>query len=537
MGGWKAVEIQLGRYWKFFVFVLSLCYSFNHIFWGFDFIDTFYWINLCEHYQSSPMVSGSLVLGSLWSEVFGNALISYRLLAWVLGVLAVFLPYLILIPKKLWTTNLYYLSLAIILSRNPIFGADVVTVFVISISLIFAIKFYQTHKICWLLLFGLSSSYAVFVRFPNILLFFVFIFCLLFIESVYEKFNSKIYWRSFLRATVIYIFIYFGGFILFSSLLHNGISDYLDNICLSIVSTLTSNSQHSFRDMIYPIPAESLNLIMYIGVLFLIEFIVKFCYFNKIAQIYKVLLFSFALALFTFFIRLEVMTSFYDHNLKVLFSAIFYYLILKFVYIKVSKQEYSKLIYYLLVVSITSISIMGSNTGFLKLSATLMCFFPMLLTELEVFVKSKVYVIPFLLVFLIFVVLSFEDRKMHELTKQIESINKLRYIHTTPAKVNFIEDVMDEFQKIKDPDNVLFFGPNSHLFYYLTNIKPLYNYSFSMDGNDIDEVAKIEKLIKNRFLIIFYLNSKEENSKLENMLLDGYYIVQKKEGYKIFITK
>ena len=158
--------------WSFFIF--ALIYSLSHVFFGLDFTDTFFWLNMLDDYSKYPMVSGTLYIGKIIGNLLHDNLLTFRLLTWIFGLFAFIIPFIFLIPEKIKYLN--FLSLSIILIRNPIFGVDITTLFFASIISTSIIWNYNNNKISIEIFNSIIISFLIFVRFPNIIVVFLYIF-------------------------------------------------------------------------------------------------------------------------------------------------------------------------------------------------------------------------------------------------------------------------------------------------------------------------------------------------------------------------
>ena len=72
--------------------------------------------------------------------------------------------------------------------------------------------------------------------------------------------------------------------------------------------------------------------------------------------------------------------------------------------------------------------------------------------------------------------------------------------------IEFIKNVLKEFKEFeKDKKSVLFYGRVSHIFYYLTNTRPVNQFSFWMLPESIKETKKAEHIIVSNRPVIFFI--------------------------------
>jgi hypothetical protein len=530
---------------KIIVFILVIFYSFNRLFWGCDFTDTFYWINLFSHYRFDATREGTSIIGYFWASLFGDSLLSVRILAWLIGTLAFFLAYFLLIKKDLWIKKLDYLSFALVLLPFTKFSADVVTLLIISISLIFAIKYFYTHKLPYVFCLGASCSAAFFVRFPNVLLFLVAFCSLLIIESYFYTVKNKEFWERTAGVLLLFSFVYLVFFVVFSMLLNGSVKNLFSEMHASL-ATASLDKTHTLPRMIKYIWRDFNKLFIYIGALFLFDLSLQI-YRKSLAKYLKRIVFLISYCLFVFFMCSVIIFSPYHWNLKLFLSATMLFIILKT--LLRSKEMDKNVILSLLIVAFAMVAPMGSNTGLLKACHVLICFLPFLLVEFKVDQNliDRNYLKPFIFLFIGLVIIAYtkpyEDEWISKLTTTVESEKRLKYIRTTPARAKYIQDVINKYSELSGNKKVMFFGKMNHIFYYLTHEKPLYEHSFWMLPNDKREVFNAEQAIKEFHPVVFYLpqypqegssKADEERTNFEEMLIKLGYKEEPKKDFKVY---
>jgi hypothetical protein len=193
---------------------------------------------------------------------------------------------------------------------------------------------------------------------------------------------------------------------------------------------------------------------------------------------------------------------------------------------------------------------MGSTTGLLKLSPFLIAFLPVILaSNKSEFIKNSNlrYLFGIILVVVIYtkMMIVYEDSKITNLKYELKT-EKINHIKTTKGNVEFIADVLKEFKEINnDNKSVLFFGKVSHIFYYLTKTKPLYQNSFWMSPYSIAEINIVEHIIfsKRPFVIFIptypensaqYFNTRNTYTPFETMLIKNGYKAITKNSFIIY---
>jgi|GEM_PF-4257589 len=531
---------------KILFLFLSLAYSLNFIFWGFDFTDSFYYLTKLSEYDRYPMVSGSLFLGFLWTELFGNSLISVRLFAWICGILAIILPFVTLLPRKQWMDKIYFLVLAIVF-MGPFFingyNPDIPTLLINSLSIIFLFKYGESQQLKYIFLLGVTSAISVFLRFPNILMFpAVSAFICLF-EYLFYKSGCK---KSFLQKSLgilLFVTVFIIVLCIIAHIFCGSVENYFLQLKGSIKSTGENSASHTAQPMLKSIMKDFNKIIMYLGVIILFYYI--FNIYNKVKNyVLKTVVLFLIYFLFFQFVSSEIIGYSYYWELKKFFSAILVFIAIVACIKNMENSSFIKLFGNLFIIALAFIGTLGSNTGLLKFSPLLLCFLPFLLSETKMNFLKNIYLIPLILMLVFFVVREytypFEDEKITKLTSVVSAQPKLKYIRTTPLRAHFVEDVMEEYSKIENEKNVIFFGLHSHIFYYLSEIKPLHGSLFRTSPSDNRQINKIKNQISETHPVLFLFHDYPEayritdQTPLEDMLIDNGYHLLQKTYFKIY---
>ena len=535
---------------NYLLLLIALLYSLIFIFFGIDFTDTFFYINMCKDYASSPMLILTSLIGNGWMSLFGDSLVSVRFLNWAILILTVLLPFFILVPAKFWRENLKYVTISIILItilNDNVFGGDVCTLFFLATSASFIIKYYRTSKIIHLLLFGLSSSLLILARFPNILILpaSVVLFGIIEYSKNYQNHKKGNILIIYFKKISIYFGVSIGIYCLIVFFIYGSLSVFVSKLSLSI---LNIDESHSIVAILKGYVRDFVKLIQYVGVCFLIVIVLKNnLKFNSLIQrILTFLIFVF----FILFLKVEIGLIKYNWNISLLFSAIVCSVLIYNSILYIQNKEYEKLVFISIVFVLAIIPVLGSNTGLLKFSYFLIAFLPVILASNEdvVYIKSQLsylYLIFFLFTIYTKMMIVYEDSKITDLKYEFKTV-KLEHIKTTKSNVQFVEDVLREYyDSEKENKAILFYGKVSHLFYYLTNAKPLYQNSFWMPPYSVEEVKKAEQIIVNKRPDVFfipsypeisieYFNTRKSLSPFEEMLLENGYTGSVEVGFIVY---
>lgn len=535
---------------NYLILLISLAYSLVFIFYGIDFTDTFYYINLSKDYTSSPMIIFTLLIGKGWMSLFGDSLISFRVLNWAILILTIFLPFIMLIPSNYRRENLNYLSISIILVtilNDNVFGGDVCTLFFLALSISLLIKFLQANKLIHLLLYGLTSSLLILARFPNILILpaSAVIFGIIEYSKNYQKLQKVKSLLSYFKKISIYFSVCIILYILIIMIVYGSVSEFTSKLSFSIGNV---DESHAIIPMFRVYVRDFIKLFQYTGVCVLIFLIVN----NKLnfnGLIQRIFRFS-AVIFLALFLKVEIGIMKYNWNMSLFYSAIVCSILIYYSVLYVQNKEYNKLILISIVLIFSIIPVLGSNTGLLKLSYFSIAFLPTLLASNRTDFNSNsrlnyLFAVFFLFTFYTKMMVVYEDSKIASLRYELKT-EKLGHVKTTKANVQFIEDVLEAFKGVEENNkSVLFYGKVSHVFYYLTDTKPLYQNSFWMPPYDIKEVKKAEQIIISKRPTVFfvpsypefsvqYFNDRKTISTFETMLVENGYNAFAKDSFIIY---
>lgn len=505
---------------------------------------------MCGDFTSSPMLTLTLLIGKGWMSIFGDSLISYRVLNWMLWILSALLPYFILVPSDLRIRNLKFVSLSLILTavlNFNMYGGDVSTLFFLTLSASFIIKYYYTNKVIHLLIFGICSSLLILVRFPNILMVLAFIVVLGIMEysKNYPKLPGGRIVLSFVKKISVYFVVCIACYLLIIRIIYGSLSEFTSKLTLSILNT---DESHTIITMVKVYLKHFVKLFQYVGVCFLLFIIIN----NKLnfSLLIQRILTILALLFFILFLKVEIGIGGYNVNISLFYSAIICSILILNSIFHFHKQENDKLVFISIILILAIIPVLGSTTGLFRYAPFLISFLPVILVSNQSVFQEKPDLRYLFVIFILFTVYTkmmfvYEDSNITNLKYEFKT-EKLKHIRTTRANVEYIDDVLKVFEGFeKDKKTVLFYGKVSHVFYYLTDTKPLCQVSFWMPPYDLNEVKKVEQtVISNRPVVIFVpsypeisaQNFKNRNSisPFEEMLIENGYYASAKNSFIIY---
>ena len=161
------------RWGAWALLLCALLFSLRYVFEGLgNVMDPLYWMHKYAHAEGGWMASGTIVIGHMLVSIFGEQLMPLRLVGWLCVVVAIVLPYCMLLDSKQRKTNILWLVIALMLMNYGAFqefSPGTLTVLCLSSLWCVFIRFQRTKKRVWLIILGLLTGVSVVIRFPNIL--------------------------------------------------------------------------------------------------------------------------------------------------------------------------------------------------------------------------------------------------------------------------------------------------------------------------------------------------------------------------------
>lgn len=153
--------------------IASLLWTLWFVFAGFgNHMDPAYWLYKYRHLDGGWMSAATILFGHLCVRLFGEQLLPLRLVGWVLTVLAIALPYGLLLTPRQRRQHLHWLALAYFMMGYGAFqelSPGTLTVFLLSLLAVAAIRYLRQARIPTAIALGLLLALAIAARFPNIL--------------------------------------------------------------------------------------------------------------------------------------------------------------------------------------------------------------------------------------------------------------------------------------------------------------------------------------------------------------------------------
>ena len=522
-------KIYQNNYFWILLVITTIAYPFYFIQYGIDFTDTFFHFNNVEQYKFegtfvSSMTFLSTYIMHIWSSLFGNTIISYRVLNMLLSVSILFLPLLYfkkLLNAKYFLIYVFAASISYVAILKSNIGYDSISDFFIINATFSFVLFLNSYRKAYLILVSFFFALATASRLPDILILPLIVF-ILFLLSLF-KVKS---WSQFFINTTLFLLASCLFYILVVYLFFGSLEVYFESY-----NNKNLNSTYSIFSLVlkYYFSAVSTLKILFFLVIFIILYKIPVAN-QKGMKLKNSLL---VLALFSYYLIVNFKNPHF-YSLSWSFSAVL--VIISFLIItdkNVTKKDKILLLFFALV---SIIPAMGSNMGLLK--AIPMSLIPFIL----VFYKVRLLHIinKILLVIVCFSLVerfnnTYDDKPFNELNYSFNN-KLLKGIKSSKSRTEGINEVELKIQSILDDENnhVEFFGMNSHVYNAISGISSEVSYSFERSFNNEKEILLYENYLNNNKTknIYFIVNNKFINAKGEEFESSKFLSLMNKFNYK-----
>lgn len=485
--------------------VLGLIYFFSKIFFGLDFTDSFYHLNVAldspsENYPSTFFLSSYIIKGA--SLFAGKKIIIYRVFNAIIILLSIVIP-LISLKRKPSKNDLILISIILILIsplNANILGYDTFSLFFLSLVFSLLILYRRKPTGRKLLLLSLACVLAIFIRLPNLILIPL---ISLSIFLVHHKSVSSLRLKQPILFVALSIIFIISGYLL----QYPGLEGLFD----------WNNDYHNPVELFKNYGIDAIYVIIYLGVLFLfLQFYKRIK--NRNDKVYIILLIL-AFSLFLFFgVGYEK------------FSRTYILFLIALTILVVGRQiDYKKELFgktnfhlsvYLLFLSVLAF---GSNTGLIK-SALIIVLIPAVF-YIRV-IRDRIFY-TMLLLPLIFFSISinlkniYEDLPLWYLDKELDE--ELAWVRTSEIRKEYLQDLEATVDSLKDEGiEVHTWGNKSHIINYL------------YPGSALSVLEFFQPLDTDR--PVRELENKSPNSP-KALILSGYYPVAKSSDSIYYIEE
>lgn len=517
------VSISIG------LFLLYFLYQFYFIFFGLDFQDTFFHISRSISNDPFVMTFFTYKVGYWFSLMFGDDVLTFRIFNLILYSFALFITFLLADKKHfkyflLLILTSFYLAL---LNWN-IFGYDTLSFVFLIFTFVFLMKFIETKKSYYFLFLSLFSALAIVSRLPNLVLIGVVVFSFLLINKSNFQFVVKTI-STYLILLAIFIsllvFINYGSFTFFVNQLEQAIKN--------------TEVDHGLTDLLVNYWKHLIKISWIIA--FLIGLYIVYYFIQKSKANKFLIALPLIAAIYIYYKK--IYGSEFNEKVAFFLTAIMFSLIVIQIFTNITKSKAFLLKENLLMIVILMfifLPIIGSNTG-LKKTAFIIVLFPFLYTKAQ-FKYKEIFIL--LLIVLLPLTISekynvkFMDKPQNQLLARFNP-PKINNIHSTSEKVDRVERILNDCNKIKNNNAICFYGVDSYIFSYLINGGKLDNLSYEMKLNNQIEINNIQNQITKKNHPYFYIVSDEIDinkiSEIESKILNYNYQRVFKKDYVVMI--
>lgn len=430
-------------YWLFlFVFI----YAFTSIFFGIDFADAFYHLNLPVVLEGNePFVSlGTSFILKGAHAIFQESLIYYRIFNLLIVIGTILVPAIFLSDKSNRKQLVLYSSVLIVLlvpfNYNAI-GYSWLSAFFISISLTYFLR-NKKKDFTFSIILGLIFALILLIRLPNIYVLGIY---MLYMVGVY--FSKKESLSYVLKNSVIVLITCSILYFIILTIYYGSVN--------GVLQSYEPTASHNFKSLFFNYFRDFLKVAAYTGMFFSI-FLFKRNKFTLI--IYGVI---FMTIIFEFVYRTP-----YVWQYSLFISSFLLFLSFNSIF-KDFKNKYGYLILVLLAFTIP----FGSNTGLLKFIMLIPAGFIIIILNSED-EKAKKLFYGFALILLPFsfmenLLYTYQDKALIKCQETI-NVKGLEFIRTNSERAEKIENVNALVkQLIAKGYHVEFYGHKSHIFTFL----------------------------------------------------------------------
>lgn len=373
----KQISFIHQKAFGYLLFAITSVWSLFWVFFGLDWTDTFYFCSRTFYPNEVGDVFMPLTMGLLavLNDTFGNYLIAFRIVNWLIFYLSYTLFYYALFvhKKREWEYGIYILSLAVfmipIFNLNP-FNGNALTVFALLGS--FASLYLFVNRSQWWLV-GLIAfiTIGLLARFPNIVLLPMIV---IFGWMVCPKIkNYVIVLAGILCSIALYLCI--------NALHYNGIDQYFSLVAETFAKTSTSEGAdhsvmfllseylHTLKDMI-----SDSKYLAFLAIIPLATLLTK----KKWVVCGAVITFILAHILFLYK-RVEIISDVCHYFLIVYFYAIICIMIFSICILALMRHDIKQLGWGILPLFFSLCQPAGSDTGLCLLGCPLYAFLPWLI--------------------------------------------------------------------------------------------------------------------------------------------------------------
>ena len=488
-------------------FLIVLGYPMLFMTYGLDFTDGPWNVRMSQMPGNFMPYWFTAETGYYWVSVFGDSMISYRWLNYILIELIFFIFCFSFFHNKdkRWFSR--YAVVAMILTVRTMvnnFNYTTSTVLCLSVLFICLIKFVNTKKSICLVIAGFISVLAMAARFPNIVIIPAFLMLLgifVFLKQLKYHDPGKNKFLIMIRLWSVYLGACLLTFVIFSVFVFP-CHDYFAKVFESLYSYAHSEKYHSLNHMLTAYGRDIIVIIKFLAILLFMN--VLFGFVAKYVKINKLLAgFVFAGLYIFILIKVSATNTNFGYNLNLTAVTLF---IISFLFYHFYRQE--KYVHLFLLIALTIfmfIPAIGSNTGFIKCKAfasIIIIFLLYWLSREKAIARVQQFFFTMVMLALISHALYCrfswaygESQGMGQFSYTINH-EKLRSIRTSCYRKELAEKIIQEVKILTSHHNdIVFFGPGGQMFYYLLEKQSLPDQLFYLEPDDRVVIKQLKAVL------------------------------------------
>ncbi len=509
---------------------LSIIYFFSGIFFGLDFTDTFFHLNLAQIPPDGimlfPILLSSLIIKGL-IEFFGPHLIYLRFINGSLYVIALLIPFFFIKTRSSTIKKVFYIGCVLFLIaplNANVLGYDSFTILINSLLFTTTLYYLEKEKLYVLVILSFLCSMSILIRLPNALVLPI----LMFVIFYQQKLHSSKFHLTQIKLPLLFLFLSLLG-VFFSYFLYYEEWKVFRNASLGTIS-------HNLELLFYTYFLDGIKLLIFSSFITGSYFL-----FKKIYDFYgKHLAYGIVILLYVVFIKLFLLR----YSYPIFLTALILSIVVIHLYTERGKNKISDILILGVFFSFLFINAIGSNLGLLKTSF-LFLLLPFVLSAIPVrsinFWKIILIILIPLAIFLKFH-RTYEGQNVFSLNRTL-NIELLHPIKTSEKRFVFLDEVNQKVKQLQNENvSVFFYGNKSHIFHYLYPNTTLEIKAIDQPLENLIFFPQIEEKIRDKrkvavFLIPSYPGSPEniENAVEAKLIKRGFKKSQ--EGSVNFLLK
>lgn len=515
---------------SFVLLFFSLIYSLQFIFWSI-WPDALYYLNILPFWKDNILITGTLAIGNAWCEVFGHTLISLRFFNWIVCIVSLLIAYFGLCRNNSNKKGLLLLAITIFYmgyTNKNMYNPDTFTTcatVLLAIGLIRRFEKKSSEK-SFIIFMPIVSGFAIWCRFPSIVLLLLVPFCLFINDIIINKEKSQFVIIEILAYIIGSVFSYYFLLCLVLSKF-NGLPDIIQSL-----TGMEPDPTHTYKHMLLFYWQDLWRTLQE----FVWPIIIAFAGFFVALKFKKPLFITVIVAI----VLSLWLSSLADHHCcyswyKYISITIFVIMFVRC--IKDSKSDNIVKAFYPLIILFACgvVNIAGSDTGIQNLFPYSIIFLPYIVT----YYKEKSSIHPyFALLFILLLPVhlyasltnNFMFSSIVTQTERLENCYKLSGIAVSMREKKDMNKYIDMLNKYGKLNHTIIYANShiSHSFYSCTGTNVLYNCSFWMLDYWEKEIQNIATMMKaNPDYVLFYEYDNYD------VLGEGFVVVAEENGLKV----